>query len=274
MVPVPACYFLFIYFLTSTCKVQGVVTPADITQLVTEAEELYREAEEAVKNPCTLQTLNDYSTDLTRISARIEGVTASVRTSVPPHRPPAEVIANIENSMHLLHSKITELLEQVRGEIESSQERACYAPPRLYGGQRGRPKFNVTRDQIDLLGCEAGLTWAETARTLGISRSSLYRRRKEYGLTAPRTTVISDDDLDSIVRKVTAGRPHMGVTMTQAALHTQSIRVPKARVQTSLKRIDPHGATFRMRSKIKRIRYFSPSPNFLWHIDSNHKLAG
>ncbi|KAI8516529.1 hypothetical protein Bbelb_051100 [Branchiostoma belcheri] len=59
----------------------------------------------------------------------------------------------------------------------------------------------------------------------GISRSSLYRRRKEFGMTATRTTNISDDDLHAAVREVTTGRTLVGVTMTVAAMLSRGIRL-------------------------------------------------
>ena len=48
--------------------------------------------------------------------------------------------------------------------------------------QRGRPPFNVDIEQIAYLR-EIGFTWNEVSTMLGISRMTLYRRRKQAGIT-------------------------------------------------------------------------------------------
>ncbi|KAI8493149.1 hypothetical protein Bbelb_291530 [Branchiostoma belcheri] len=84
-----------------------------------------------------------------------------------------------------------------------------------------------------------------------LKTSSKYLRfRKEFGMTATRTTNITDDDLDAAVREVTTGRTLVGVTMTAAAMLSRGIRVSKARVHVSLKRRDPHAS-----ARIRRMNH-------------------
>lgn len=50
------------------------------------------------------------------------------------------------------------------------------------------------------------------------------------------------------------------------------MHVQRARVRESLQRVDPVGRSIRRRYAICRRVYNVHGPNFLWHIDSNHKL--
>lgn len=43
-------------------------------------------------------------------------------------------------------------------------------------------------------------------------------------------------------------------------------------VRLALKVMDPDGVTGRKKHRLKRRKYFSPGPNFLWHIDGYDKL--
>ena len=68
-----------------------------------------------------------------------------------------------------------DLLSLSMGEFET--------PPTIHHDhQRGRPPFNVDTEQIIYLR-EIGFTWKEVSTMLGISRMTLYRRRKQAGIT-------------------------------------------------------------------------------------------
>ena len=68
-----------------------------------------------------------------------------------------------------------DLLSVPMGEVEN--------PPTIHcDHQRGRPPFSVDTEQIIYLR-EIGFTWKEVATMLGISRMTLYRRRKQAGVT-------------------------------------------------------------------------------------------
>ena len=50
------------------------------------------------------------------------------------------------------------------------------------GAGPGRPRVRVTREQVQSLNEDAGFTWSEISRTLGISERTLRRRRHEFGM--------------------------------------------------------------------------------------------
>ena len=51
------------------------------------------------------------------------------------------------------------------------------------------------------------------------------------------------------------------------------LQVRKDTVMKSLRIIDPEGVECRKRRRLKRRRYGTPGPNFLWHVDGSDELA-
>lgn len=52
-----------------------------------------------------------------------------------------------------------------------------------------------------------------------------------------------------------------------------NLQVRRDTVMRSLLIIDPEGVEDRRRRRLKRQRYRTPSPNFIWHVDGWDKLA-
>ena len=50
----------------------------------------------------------------------------------------------------------------------------AYHVPVVHTGRRGRPRFEVTREQVEYL-ASLSFTWSEIATLLGVSRTTLYR---------------------------------------------------------------------------------------------------
>ena len=50
----------------------------------------------------------------------------------------------------------------------------AYHVPVVHMGQHGRPRFEVTRGQVEYLAF-LSFTWSEIATLLGVSRTTLYR---------------------------------------------------------------------------------------------------
>ena len=50
------------------------------------------------------------------------------------------------------------------------------------------------------------------------------------------------------------------------------IRVPFHRVRECQSRVDPEGSFMRKLKYLNRRQYTVPGPQWLWHIDGNHKL--
>lgn len=134
-----------------------------------------------------------------------------------------------------------------------------------YGG-RGRPKHHVSCDQLQALNVDAGFSWSEIARTLGISERTLRRRRHELGMSVEGRVFsnLSDNELDDYVRQILTVTPGAGLRMVQGALKQRSLEVQRDRVLQSLRRVDPVTTSLRNGRQIIRRTYNVPCPNALW----------
>ena len=54
-------------------------------------------------------------------------------------------------------------------------------------------------------------------------------------------------------------------------LMAEGIRVPRSRLRASIHCVDPVGIEERRRCAVRRRIYTVSCPNYIWHIDGNHK---
>ena len=85
------------------------------------------------------------------------------------------------------------------------------------GAGPGRPRVRVTREQLQSLNEDAGFTWSEISRTLGISERTLRRRRHEFGMRVEgkEFSSLSDSELDDIIRQILSVTPGAGVRFSK-----------------------------------------------------------
>ena len=100
-------------------------------------------------------------------------------------------------------------------------------------------------------------------------------------MNTPAYSQISDDELDEIYRSVTGSSsttstgpltPNIGRRRFIGALRSRGWSIQRWRVSDCLRRMDPVGTALRWRMTIHRRKYYVPTPNSLWHIDSGLKL--
>ena len=143
----------------------------------------------------------------------------------------------------------------------------------------GRRRYDITKDQLEHLR-SLFFSWQKIADMLQVSVSTIQRRRKEFGLNDEfeRYSDITDDELDQIYESITGNlsegplTPNIGRRRFIGALRSRGLRVQRRRVSECLRRLDPVGTSLRWRMTIHRRKYYVPTPNSLWHIDSGHKL--
>ena len=134
----------------------------------------------------------------------------------------------------------------------------------------GRPKFQISKEQMEFLRIDIGFSWVDIARPLGVSVSTVTRRRHEFGLGIQRVSSnIDNQTLDEIIGSIGREHPSMGTVLVEGILLRASIRVSRERIRRSMMRID---YMHRKHTVINRRRYFAPGRNSRWHIDGNHKL--
>ena len=98
------------------------------------------------------------------------------------------------------------------------------------------------------------------AEDLQVSRPSVYKAIADDTLHETSYSSISEPAIQ-----------HAGEVMLQGQLKAQGIYVPRSKVRQGIHDLDP-SVTSRKRPAIRRCVYSVPYPNYLWHLDSNHKL--
>lgn len=189
-------------------------------------------------------------------------------------------LTDVMSILNLTLSKVRNLsdqLQQCRSEMSDFSfigERAYSSPTDSRKGGPGRPRYVIEEEQIRFLR-EMHFPWKKMANLLGVSESTLRRRRLMYGMTdleESSWTQISDSDLDRIVQEIQELTPNIGQARLLGALRSRGLNIQRWRVRNCLRTLDPVGTVLRWRSAIYRRKYNVPTPNALWHIDSNHKL--
>ncbi|XP_053373940.1 uncharacterized protein LOC128546705 [Mercenaria mercenaria] len=89
-----------------------------------------------------------------------------------------------------------------------------------------------------------------------------------------RYTNISDEELRDVVAGINLENPNSGSEEVTAILRTRhpQIITQRNRVRAALREADPVGTASRWSRVIQRRRYSVPSPNAVWHLDTNHAL--
>ena len=77
--------------------------------------------------------------------------------------------------------------------------------------------------------------------------------------------------LDERVAKIKTVFPNSGEVMVNGHLMAQGIHVQRQRLRDSILRLN-HSQDRQVNPRIYRRVYSVPGPNFLWHIDGNHKI--
>ncbi|XP_052280908.1 uncharacterized protein LOC127878424 [Dreissena polymorpha] len=137
---------------------------------------------------------------------------------------------------------------------------------------RGRQLYVISREQLEYL-VEAGFKRRAIASLLHVSDSVIKRRLRTYGISIRgRYSIISNEELDNLVREITNGNQTLGQRMIQGQHQSLGHRVQRQRVADSLIRVDEAAVAMRWCNSIRRRVYNFAGPNSLWHIDGNHKL--
>ena len=135
----------------------------------------------------------------------------------------------------------------------------------------GRPKVSGKDDEIANM-LTLGFSVVQIAKMLNVSRPTVYRIMNDAGIARSYST-IDDEVLDNIVRQIKSEHPNAGEVMLMGHLRAKGFRLQRGRVRSSIHRVDPDGIVTRGRDKPRRRVYDSPCPNYVWHIDGNHKLV-
>lgn len=116
-------------------------------------------------------------------------------------------------------------------------------------------------------------SWTKVAEILKISRSTLYRRLNEEGITQDTTyTDITDVTLDQLMKEIKDVFPNDGERMIIGHLTQRGIILQRSRIRASIHRVDPINTAIRKSVALRRRVYHVDGPNSVWHADGHHKL--
>ena len=150
-------------------------------------------------------------------------------------------------------------------DIHTGSGMDAYSVPVAVGRGRGRPRFEISRDQLEYL-ASLNFTWTEISSILGVSRNTVYRRRQEFGLFHVGEQ-INDDNLRLLLRDMRRDNPDMGEVMVLGRIRAMGFRVSRARLREGIRDTDPLNVSIRaLLGRTARRPYSVPGPNFLWHI--------
>ena len=132
---------------------------------------------------------------------------------------------------------------------------------------RGRPQVFVDREKLQFLRA-LHFTWEDVSAILGVSQKTLQRRAKDWNIQT--YSIISDNELDNVVRHCVRSFPRIGEAMLRGHLLSSNVHVQRWRIREAVQRVSdlpnsPH-------PPIRRRTYSVPGPNYLWHVDGNQKM--
>ena len=106
----------------------------------------------------------------------------------------------------------------------------------VYVRRRGRPKFNITREQLEIFD-ELGFTITKIGSILGVSRHTIINRRREFNLplSQHRYSNISDAELDTIVSDIFHITPNIGQRYLIGALRQRDLHIQRQNTQIHIK---------------------------------------
>ncbi len=89
----------------------------------------------------------------------------------------------------------------------------------------------------------------------------------EFGILDDRGNMLSDIELNSLVKEMHSESPAMGVTMVIGKLRMKGYRASRERVRCALRSADPLTVALRWTGGLSRRQPYSVAgPNSLWHI--------
>ena len=138
----------------------------------------------------------------------------------------------------------------------------------VMASRSGRKAIEVDRGTLVYLK-SLGFTWKQVSDILGPSSKTLCRRATEWGITTYST--ITDLELDVKVAALKHNFPNSGEVMINGHLMAQNIRVKRQRLRDCISRLNS-SMGLQKNPEIYRRVYSVPGPNYLWHIDGNHKI--
>ena len=123
------------------------------------------------------------------------------------------------------------VIASLRGCVEVLTDNSCRYQAPLSRGGRGRPRYEIGRDQLQYL-LDVGFRVPDISRVLGISQRTVWRRIQEHSIDVNVLYAdICDEDLDAVVSDVQSSFPNCGQRMLNGHLRSRGIVVQRQRLR-------------------------------------------
>ena len=151
--------------------------------------------------------------------------------------------------------------------VVSRAQMESYQAPRVRQG-RGRPHVIISQEQLQYLR-SMRFSWTQISELLGVSRMTVYRRRRDLGLLDfdDATRYVSDNELQRLLQVIRREMPNVGEALVMGQLHAMGYAVSRQRVRNAIHATDPLNTALRWQGILTTRRPYSVAgPNSLWHI--------
>ena len=120
-----------------------------------------------------------------------------------------EHLAGLDENEEAACELVKTSLGYLRVLVDDNEIQQDQAPPMVYTGSVGRPKFEITHEQINFL-VESGFTGPQIASLIGVSLSTV-RRMVYFGLSiGAQYSSITVSELDDFVQEIKQCFPMCG----------------------------------------------------------------
>lgn len=183
----------------------------------------------------------------------------------------ANISSDVGASFYSLLDELLQCLRDMQREWQDYMDHyqwrspSSYSPPLVHTAGRGRPRFNITLEQLQYLR-SMSFTWLQIAEIVGVSYMTIYRRKWEYGIVEVPGGNTSDIELHEVLRQMRNDFPTLGQTLVWGRLRSVGINVSCARVREAIRVTDPIHSALRWSEMTSRRPYTVPGPNSLWHL--------
>lgn len=127
---------------------------------------------------------------------------------------------SIPSEVHQLLSTAFEILQSFEDARDGE-----YVAPTVKTGGRGRPAYYITKDQLHFL-VSSGFNVPQIASLLNVGKRTIERRLHEFNISMSTTfSLISNDNLDAIVRDIVNEFPNVGNRRLQGFLRAKGINI-------------------------------------------------
>ncbi|KAL9980321.1 hypothetical protein ACROYT_G008892 [Oculina patagonica] len=248
------------------------IDPGTIREFVNDLQDLYLRAKHALDSP-------DVSAErLTSIWRNLDAAVLSskrIQWHLVTTKPCSEdILAAILNNFSTLERLIGALIDRYSCLVPFLVDELRYRAPLTATGAVGRPSYIINREQLEIMR-RYGISWTDIAKSLGVSLSTIWRRRVHFNMERRRHAgrrTVGMQELLEIIAEIKERAAGAGIIMIEGELAAQSLRASRTDIAEALIVLDPIGARLRWRNITPRVTYNVPGPNSLWHIDGNHKM--